>query len=164
MTFVPESPIDNMSALAQIMARCCTGNKPLSEPVLTRLPDAIWCVIVNHPCECSCYRARRLLLCVALMMTSGSWRPLHSPTQTSLMRTLTHPLMRNMKWRLVPAQRPSLSVRWKRYVWIQIDGLVQERRNSSALAMELRLSCTIPSKWSHVCTLSLCMTSHQQAG
>ena len=29
-----------------------------------------------------------------------------------------------------------------------IDGLVQERRNSSALAMELRLSCTNPSiKW-----------------
>ena len=28
----------------------------------------------------------------------------------------------------------------------QIDGLVQGRRNSSALAMELRLSCTKPSK------------------
>ena len=27
-----------------------------------------------------------------------------------------------------------------------INGLVQERRNSSALAMELRLSCTNPSK------------------
>ena len=27
------------------------------------------------------------------------------------------------------------------------DGLVQERRNSSALAMELRLSCTDPSIW-----------------
>ena len=34
----------------------------------------------------------------------------------------------------------------------QIDGLVQERRNSSALAMELRLSCTNPSRyipWPH---------------
>ena len=31
----------------------------------------------------------------------------------------------------------------------EIDGLVQERRNSIALAMELRLSCTNPSKcWS----------------
>ena len=28
-----------------------------------------------------------------------------------------------------------------------IDGLVQERRNSSVLAMELRLSCTNPSIW-----------------
>ena len=32
-----------------------------------------------------------------------------------------------------------------------IDGLVQERRNSSALAMELRLSCTKPSIWGLVC-------------
>ena len=29
--------------------------------------------------------------------------------------------------------------------WLHIDGLVQERRNSSALAMELRLYCTNPS-------------------
>ena len=31
--------------------------------------------------------------------------------------------------------------------WPHIDGLVQERRNSSALAMELRLSCTNLSIW-----------------
>ena len=30
------------------------------------------------------------------------------------------------------------------FVWLDIDGLVHERRNSSALAMELRLSCTKP--------------------
>ena len=29
----------------------------------------------------------------------------------------------------------------------EIEALVQERRNSSALAMELHLSCTNPSKW-----------------
>ena len=29
----------------------------------------------------------------------------------------------------------------------QIDGLIQKRRNSSALAMELRLSCTNPVRW-----------------
>ena len=29
-----------------------------------------------------------------------------------------------------------------------IDGLVQERRNSSVLAMELRISCINPSIWS----------------
>ena len=36
---------------------------------------------------------------------------------------------------------------WNHHVqtWDDIDGLVQERRNSSALAMELRLSCTNPS-------------------
>ena len=31
--------------------------------------------------------------------------------------------------------------------WPHVDGLVQERRNSSALAMELRLSCTNPSMY-----------------
>ena len=32
-------------------------------------------------------------------------------------------------------------------IHLHIDGLVQGRRNSSALAMELRLSCTNPSIW-----------------
>ena len=32
---------------------------------------------------------------------------------------------------------------------VYIDGLVQERRNSSALAIELRLSCTNLSTWCH---------------
>ena len=32
-------------------------------------------------------------------------------------------------------------------LWEQVDGLVQERRNSSALAMELCISCTNPPKW-----------------
>ena len=36
-----------------------------------------------------------------------------------------------------------------------IDGLVQERRNSSALAMELRLCCTNPSIWRNGSTLDL---------
>ena len=36
-------------------------------------------------------------------------------------------------------------VSWKVFWVCYIDGLVQERRNSSALAMEWRLSCTNPS-------------------
>ena len=40
-----------------------------------------------------------------------------------------------------------------------IDGLVQERRNSSALAMELRLSCTSPSIWLYIICCILMMTS-----
>ena len=39
-------------------------------------------------------------------------------------------------------------------IWDHFDGLVQERRNSSALAMELRLSCTNPS--------ILCLTNNIQ--
>ena len=34
---------------------------------------------------------------------------------------------------------------WMQFNWFNIDVLVQERRNSSALAMELCLSCTNPS-------------------
>ena len=31
------------------------------------------------------------------------------------------------------------------YIWQYLDGLVQERRNSSVLAMQVRLSCLYPS-------------------
>ena len=37
---------------------------------------------------------------------------------------------------------------WSPFAY-QIDGLVQERRNSIANALELRLSCTNPSRWCH---------------
>ena len=42
---------------------------------------------------------------------------------------------------------------------MHIDGLVQERRNSSALAVELRLSCTKPSivlMANKICFVVLC--------
>ena len=40
LKFVPMSPIYNKSALVQVMARCRTGDKPLSEPMLTHFTDA----------------------------------------------------------------------------------------------------------------------------
>ena len=40
LKFVPWSPIDNKLALVQVMAWRRIGNKPLSEPVLTRFTDA----------------------------------------------------------------------------------------------------------------------------
>ena len=39
LKFVPMSPIDNMPALVQVMAWRRTGDKPLSEPMLTRFTD-----------------------------------------------------------------------------------------------------------------------------
>ena len=39
LKFVPKGPIDNKSALVQVMACCITGDKPLSEPMLTRFAD-----------------------------------------------------------------------------------------------------------------------------
>ena len=44
-----------------------------------------------------------------------------------------------------------------------IDGLVQERRNSSVLAMELRLSCTNPSIWYVKCNAEKFVASNYQA-
>ena len=38
LNFVPRGPINNISALVQIMAWCWSGNKPLSEPIIVKLP------------------------------------------------------------------------------------------------------------------------------
>ena len=40
LKFVPKGPIDNKSALVQVMAWCRTGDKPLPEPMLTQFTDA----------------------------------------------------------------------------------------------------------------------------
>ena len=40
LKFVPKGPISNIAALVQIMAWCQPGDKPLSEPMLTRFTDA----------------------------------------------------------------------------------------------------------------------------
>ena len=47
---------------------------------------------------------------------------------------------------------------WNVYREIQIDGLVQEKRNSSALAMELCLSSTNPSKYTFFIWLTMNVT------
>ena len=41
LKFVPKGPINNISALVQIMACCRPGDKPLSEPMMVRLPKHI---------------------------------------------------------------------------------------------------------------------------
>ena len=38
--FIPNGPIDNKSALVQVMAWRRTGDKPLPEPMLTQFTDA----------------------------------------------------------------------------------------------------------------------------
>ena len=40
LKFVPRSPTDNKPALVQVMAWCQTGDKPLSEQMLTQFKDA----------------------------------------------------------------------------------------------------------------------------
>ena len=43
LKFVPKGPINNISALIQIMAWRLTGDKPLSEPMMTQFNDAYMC-------------------------------------------------------------------------------------------------------------------------
>ena len=40
LKFVPRSPINNKSALVQVMAWHQTGNNPLPEPLMTQFTDA----------------------------------------------------------------------------------------------------------------------------
>ena len=40
LKFVPKNPIDNKSALVQVMACRLFGDKPLPEPMLTQSTDA----------------------------------------------------------------------------------------------------------------------------
>ena len=41
LKFVPSGPINNIPTLVQVMAWCRPGNKPLSEPMMVRLPTHI---------------------------------------------------------------------------------------------------------------------------
>ena len=56
LKIVPKGQINNIPALVQIMARCRPGDKPLSEPMMVRLPTHIcvtrpqW-VKVCHDCD-----------------------------------------------------------------------------------------------------------------
>ena len=71
LKFVPKCPIDNMSALVQVMAWHQIGNKPLPEPMLIQFTDAYmrhlgrWvkrinsnCKIIHHSCKFVRFRFR----------------------------------------------------------------------------------------------------------
>ena len=49
LKFVPDGTIDNNPALVKILASCQIGDKPLSEPMLSRLTD----VYMRHQREMS---------------------------------------------------------------------------------------------------------------
>ena len=40
LIFIPKGPINNISALVQMMAWCRVGGKPLTEKILTQFTDA----------------------------------------------------------------------------------------------------------------------------
>ena len=55
-----------------------------------------------------------------------------------------------LKWASYPVSRVFMETGKSLRGECHIYGLVQERRNSSALAMELRLSCINPSTYSNI--------------
>ena len=54
-----------------------------------------------------------------------------------------------MKFKVWVALNLTLPIFMHAWWFYGVDGLVQERRNSISNALELRLSCTNPSKWKH---------------
>ena len=54
LKFVPKGPIDNIPALVQIMAWRRLGDKPLSEPMIVRLPTLI-CVTWSQWVNCTLF-------------------------------------------------------------------------------------------------------------
>ena len=67
---------------------------------------------------------------------------IHLPSGLNLSHTHTHTHTHTHWWCMYSSVACRTQVN---LVCVHIDGLLQERRNSSALAMELRLSCTNPS-------------------
>ena len=51
LKFVPRSPIDNKSALVQMMAWRWTDDKPLPEPMLTLFATACQIYLVGKYCQ-----------------------------------------------------------------------------------------------------------------
>ena len=83
-------------------------------------------------------------------ITYQGWGEYYSgtrPAQNDTSRFLLAPtLLLILKWGKYPDTRASKSE--SVFIsWNHVDGLVQERRNSIANALELRLSCTNPSMW-----------------
>ena len=84
LKFTPKGPISNIPALIQIMAWRRPGDKPLSEPMMVRLPTHI-CVTrpqwVNH---CFIHRAwlghQNLKLCWKFPLFSADWPNFPNPT------------------------------------------------------------------------------------
>ena len=53
LKYVPKGPINNIPALVQMMAWCWTGDKPLSEPMMTQFSDTY----MRHSASVSRYLA-----------------------------------------------------------------------------------------------------------
>ena len=156
LKFVPNGQVNNIPALVQIMACRQQGDKPLSDPMMFNLLTHI-CVTRPQWINSVFY-----LLTTWLINWSTDWlipgwhlpgwidlligpnkAPQSRGTQLSLKFHLRLFLRDPLTKVIIGSTSHYLNQWWPSS--LHIDGLVQERRNSSALAMELHLSCTNPS-------------------
>ena len=91
LKFLPKGPIDNNSTLVQIMSWCRIGDKPLSEPMLTRLTE-FWKIapsVIRHCSETSQLPLKNpaiiqnqhiwIIVCVSELLASSHHRPFVFP-------------------------------------------------------------------------------------
>ena len=157
LKFFPKVGINNIPSLVQIMAWRRPGDKPLSEPMVVSSPTHIcvtrpqwvnqfimspsckkwinvWAIMMNYLCT---------QLSVILLFISPPQSISYSPYKQHNWWFLTGFHNDWGAWDL----RTSASMRMPYHLFIVepfFRGLVQERCNSSALAMDLRLSCIDP--------------------
>ena len=77
LEFVPRGPINNIPTLAQVMAWCRPGYKPLSEPVMIRVPTHIYASLGLNELRRTFHASRRLFH-APTRTTSSGFLVLHS--------------------------------------------------------------------------------------
>ena len=141
---VPWGQIDNMSALGQIMTWRRSGDKPLSETMLTQFTNAYW-VNAQSPSiwpDLDCPTSP--ISHVFTLIYPGI--PINQPISTSALTTNWK--LVNWKIRLtanVTSMAQLQSCTNKQY-WCHCDGSVEHCGISSVLVMEIQIYCTNNSK------------------
>ena len=157
LKYVRKGPIDNNPALVQIMAWRRSGDKPLSEPMMISFN-----VLGKDNCKTRWERVKLwdsgalyirdfTVLWNTLQqlwhMFEMHWTLLFPSTHLSLVeRTRVIISDDGIPWKIHRAERLAV-VNWSEIISMEyrhINGLMQERCNSIASAMELHLSCTKP--------------------
>ena len=92
---VPKDPIHNIPVLVQIMAWRRPGDKPLSEPMVIRLPTQIcvarpqW-VILSSPEQNGCAFANGIFRCIFVNGNFAFWVKFHWRLFRMIQLTITH--------------------------------------------------------------------------
>ena len=154
--FTPEDFADDMSALVEVMAWCRQATSHYLSQNWHRSMSPFG--ITRPQCDNHSVVTTRIfwVSLVNIMATDGLGACVIWPSAAMVLILQDKPILDNHKGRF---QLPGFSQGQGEMIQnANIDGLVQERCNSSALAMELHLSCTNPL----ICFMFLRILSPQQ--